>query len=97
VARKAPYTFTTNGSLHGAGFIPASSRCTGSVTLRYYKGRRRVGVVATPVGSNCAFTAQNSFRPHHIGRGVVPLRITIQFGGNGYLAPAGHTNVVTAG
>jgi hypothetical protein len=97
VARKAPYTFTTNGALHGAGFIPASSRCAGSVTLRYYKGRRLVGVVATPVGSNCDFTAQNSFRPQHIGRGVVPLRIAIQFGGNGYLAPAGHTNHVTAG
>jgi hypothetical protein len=97
VARKAPYTFTTNGTLHGAGFIPASSRCTGSVTLRYYKARRLVGVVATPVGSNCGFTAQNSFRPQHIGRGVVPLRIAIQFSGNGYLAPAGHTDSVTAG
>ena len=97
VARKAPYSFTTNGTLHGAGFIPASSRCTGSVTLRYFKGRRLVGLVAAPVGSNCAFTAQNTFRPRHIGRGVVPLRIAIRFNGNGYLAPAGHTDFVTAG
>ncbi|MEO6858280.1 MAG: hypothetical protein ABI323_06795 [Solirubrobacteraceae bacterium] len=97
VARKVPYTFTTTGALHGASFIPASSRCTGSVTLRYYKGHRQVGVVLAPVGSNCQFTAQNSFRPHHIGRGVVPLRIKIHFSGNGYLAPADQTNHVTAG
>ncbi len=97
VDRKSPYTFTTNGSLRGAGFIPASSRCTGSVTLRYYKGRRQVGLVLTPVGSNCQFTAQNSFRPRHIGRGAVGLRIKIQFDGNGYLAPAAQTNHVIAG
>lgn len=97
VARKAPYTFTTNGSLHGASFIPASSRCTGTVVLSYFKGRRQVGLVVAPVGSNCAFTAQNSFRPRHIGRGAVPLRIVIHYGGNGYLAPADHTNFVIAG
>jgi hypothetical protein len=96
VARKSP-SFTTNGALHGGAFIPASLRCSGSVTLRYFKGRRPVGLVVAPVGSNCAFTAQDSFRPRHIGRGVVPLRITIRYSGNGYLAPAGHTNFVTAG
>jgi hypothetical protein len=97
VDRKSPYTFTTNGSLRGAGFIPASSRCTGTVALHYYKGRRQVGLVVAPVGSNCGFTAQNSFRPHHIGRGAVPLRIRIHYSGNGYLAPADHTNFVIAG
>ncbi|MEA2210768.1 MAG: hypothetical protein QOF83_716 [Solirubrobacteraceae bacterium] len=97
VDRKAPYTFTTTGALRGAGFIPASSRCTGSVALRYYKGRRQVGLVVTPVGSNCGFTAQNNFRPQHIGRGVVRLRITIHYRGNGYLMPADRTNFVTAG
>jgi hypothetical protein len=97
VARKSPYAFTTTGTLHGASFIPAGSRCTGSVALRYYKGRRQVGLVVAPVGSNCVFTTQNSFRPQHIGRGVVPLRITIHYRGNGYLAPADHTDHVIAG
>ena len=97
VDRKAPYSFTTTGSVHGGSYIPASSRCTGSVALRYYKGRRQVGLVVAPVGSDCAFTAQNSFRPQHIGRGVVPLRIVVRYGGNGYLTPASHTNFVTAG
>jgi hypothetical protein len=95
--RKSPYVFTTGGTLRGAGFIPSAARCAGSVALRYYKGRRQVGLVVTPVGSDCNFTAQNSFRPQHIGRGVVALRITIHFRGNGYLAPADHTNFVTAG
>jgi hypothetical protein len=97
VDRKSPYTFTTSGTLRGAGFIPSAARCAGSVSLRYYKGRRQVGLVVAPVGSDCNFTAQNSFRPQHIGRGVVPLRIAIHFRGNGYLAPADHTNFVTAG
>lgn len=97
VDRKAPYTFTTSGTLSGAGFIPSAQRCAGSVALRYYKGRRQVGLVVTPVGSSCDFTAQNSFRPQHIGRGVVLLRITIHFRGNGYLAPADRTNYVIAG
>ncbi|MDQ6834730.1 MAG: fibronectin type III domain-containing protein [Actinomycetota bacterium] len=95
--RKSPYTFTTTGTVHGARFIPASSRCAGNVALRYYKGRHQVGVVVAPVGSDCRFTAQNSFRPHHIGHGVVGLRIAIHFRGNGYLAPGNRTNHVTAG
>lgn len=97
VDRRSPYTFTTDGALHGAGFIPASARCTGSVALRYYKGRRQVGLVLAPVGSDCQFTAQNSFRPGRLGRGAVALRITVHFSGNGYLAPADHTDHVTAG
>ena len=96
VARKSPYSFTTDGTLHGAAFIPASARCSGTVALRYYQGRKQVGVAVAPVGSDCRFTAQDTFH-RRLGHGPTRLRITIHFRGNGYLAAADRTNSVTAG
>lgn len=94
--RSRPYVFTTAGSLHGAGSIPAPLRCAGKVGLRYYQGSHRVGLIAVPVGPNCRFTARASFK-HLSGHGPRPLSITIDFRGNGYVAPASRTNYVTAG
>jgi hypothetical protein len=96
VFKKSPYTFTTNGTIKGASFIPAPSRCQGKVTLKYFQGRKRVGIVSAPVGSNCRFTAQETFHRRR-GQGSIPLRIAIRFAGNGYLMPASATNHVTAG
>lgn len=96
VIKKKPYAFATNGILRGASFIPASSRCTGTVDLRYYKGRKRVASVAAPVGSDCRFGAQETVAKRFI-HGPTRLRIAVQFLGNGYLAPASHTDYVTAG
>jgi hypothetical protein len=96
VFKRSPYRFTTNGTIRAASFIPASSRCQGKVTLTYRQGKKRVGVVAAPLGSNCRFTAQETFHRRR-GRGAIPLRISIRFGGNGYLMPSTATNRVTAG
>ncbi len=95
-ARTRPYVFTTNGTLSGAGFIPASARCTGNVGLRYYANGRQIGFVVVPVGLDCRFSAQDSFRRL---RGPTPagVRITVDFRGNGYLRPVGRTDHVTAG
>jgi hypothetical protein len=97
VAHKAPYTFTTNGTVRGGSYIPDSSRCSGSVRLRYYQGRRRAAEVVVPVGSDCRFTAQITFRRHGRGKAPIRVRIAIHFNGNGYLKPASRTNRVTAG
>ena len=94
--KKAPYTFTTTGSLQGASFIPAINRCTGKVGVRYYNGKRQLAIVVAPVGGDCKFTAQASFRRTH-GKGAVRLRVTVDFRGNGYLAPVDKVNHVTAG
>lgn len=93
---KSPYTFTTTGTLKGASFIPAVDRCTGKVGVRYYNGRRQLAVVAVPVGGDCRFSATATFRRTH-GKGAVRLRITVDYRGNGYLAPVSRTNHVTAG
>jgi hypothetical protein len=94
--KKAPYTFTTTGTLAGASFIPAVDRCTGKVGVRYYNGRRQLAVVVAPVGGDCKFTAQVSLKRTH-GKGAVPLRVTVSFRGNGYLAAVNRTDHVVAG
>ena len=94
--RHRPYAFSTSGTLAGASFIPASSRCTGTVKLGYFLGRRRIGTAVASVGPDCKFTASNSFRRV---RATTPatIKIKIHFNGNGYLAPTDRTNSVTAG
>jgi hypothetical protein len=94
--KKSPYTFTTTGTLQGASFIPAVNRCTGTVGVRYYNGKRQLAVVVAPVGGDCKFNAQASFK-RTFGKGTVRLRVTVDFRGNGYLAPANKVNHVTAG
>lgn len=93
---KSPYAFTTTGTLAGAGFIPAIDRCTGKVGVRYYNGKRQLAVVVAPVGGDCKFNAQASFRrTHH--KGPVRLRVTVSFRGNGYIAAVNRVNHVSAG
>jgi phosphodiesterase/alkaline phosphatase D-like protein len=94
--RKKPYSFTTSGTLHGAGFIPASLRCTGDVALRYYAAHRQVAVVVAPVGANCKFSAEQTFKKL-FDHGTTPIKVTIHFRGNGYLAPANGAAHLTEG
>ena len=94
--RHRPYAFSTSGTLGGANFIPAASRCTGTVKLGYFVGSRRIGTAVALVGPDCKFAASNSFRRL---RAATPatIKIKIHFNGNGYLAPTDRTNSVTAG
>lgn len=94
--RHAPFTFTTTGRLHGFSWIPSGVRCTGNVGLRYFRGRRQVGVALVPVSPSCTFASQARFR-HLRGRGPRPVRIKIPFRGNGYIRPVSRTHTVIAG
>jgi hypothetical protein len=94
--KTSPYSFTTTGTLTGAGFIPAADRCTGKVGVRFYNGKKQLAVVVAPVGGDCKFTATTSFK-HTGSKGTVPLRVTVSFRGNGYIAAVNRTNRVTAG
>ena len=91
-----PYTFSTGGTLHGDTFIPALERCAGNVGLRYRIGKHQIGFVVVPVGTDCKFTASDSFRHIHV-HGPTSIRISIDFRGNGYLRSVTHYNTVTAG
>lgn len=94
--RRKPYAFTTTGKLTGANNIPSTYKCSGTATLKYYLGRKKIGSVIAQVGPDCSFSEQNSFRRV---RAATPARVTIKvhFNGNGYIAPVDRSNAVTAG
>jgi hypothetical protein len=94
--RRSPFSFTTSGSLKGAGSIPAAQRCTGNVGVRFFNGRRQLAFVVAPVALNCRFSVGASFRRLH-GRGPVRLKVTVDYRGNGYVAPVNRVDHVTAG
>lgn len=94
--RRAPYTFTTSGTLHGGTFIPAAQRCTGTVGIRYFDGRHQLAYVVAGVGPTCTFSGRVSFRRTR-GKGSVPLRVSVFYRGNGYLASQSRTDHVHAG
>ena len=94
--RRSPYAFTTNGTLGGASAIPAAQRCTGNVGVRFYNGRRQLAFVVAPVGTDCRFSVAASFRKLY-GKGPVGVKITVDYRGNGYIAPANRTDHVAAG
>jgi phosphodiesterase/alkaline phosphatase D-like protein len=94
--KRSPYTFTTSGTLGGATAIPAPQRCTGNVGIRFYNGHRELAFVVAPIAATCAFSQSASFRHDH-GSGPTALRVSIDFRGNGYVAPAVRTAQVTAG
>ncbi|MGZ4167086.1 MAG: hypothetical protein ACXVUX_11615 [Solirubrobacteraceae bacterium] len=94
--RRSPYSFTTSGSLGGTGFIPAAQRCTGNVGVRFYNGRRQLAFVVAPVQPDCKFSVGASFRRLH-RRGPAALKVTVDFRGNGYVAPVNRVDHVTAG
>jgi hypothetical protein len=87
--RRRPYSFTTSGSVNHRN-IPGRFACNGTVTVKYFSGRKRVGTFLIPLGATCTFSGTNTFRrlPRH-GRvdGKVHLTVQIRYGGNGYLAP----------
>ncbi len=93
--RRSPYTFTTSGSLGGAGFIPAAQRCTGNVGVRFHNGRHQLAFVVAPVQADCRFSVGASFRRLR-GRGPARLKVTVDFRGNGYIAPVNRIDHVTA-
>ena len=95
-ARRSPYAYTISGQLTGAGFIPALQRCAGNVGIRIDNGRRQLAFVVAPVGADCRFSQQASFRRDH-GRGATRLKVTIDYRGTGYLAAVTRTDHVTAG
>jgi hypothetical protein len=87
--RSRPYSFTTSGSVNRRN-IPGTFACNGTITVKYFSGRKRIGTFLIPLGGNCTFSGKNTFRKlPRAGRvnGQVHLTMQIRYGGNGYLAP----------
>jgi hypothetical protein len=83
-----PYVFTTTGSIHGPSWIPAIYDCRGNVSIRYFRGSRRIGSTLVPVGTDCKFSGQTVFNklPGN-GSGPVAITVVAHYLGNFYLTP----------
>jgi hypothetical protein len=98
--KKAPYSFTTAGTIRGATSIPAAQRCVGNVGVRFFNGKRQLAFVVAPVGPDCTFSVGASFRNLHRKRGdtsQAALRVTVDYRGTGYVAPGARIDHVKAG
>jgi hypothetical protein len=91
-----PYQFTTSGTLHGPGFVPATLRCTGTVKIHYYDGSRQVNSAAASVEPNCNFSTPVPFN-HLVDGHTASLRVVIDYGGNGFMKSVSRTDYVTLG
>jgi hypothetical protein len=80
--------FTTTGSVHGPSWIPAIYDCRGNVSIRFFRGSRRIGSTLVPLGSGCTFSGQTTFNklPGN-GPGPVALTVVTHYLGNFYLTP----------
>lgn len=83
-----PFVFTTTGSVHGPSWIPAIYDCRGNVSIRYFRGSRRIGSTLVPLGPDCKFSGQTVFNKLP-GNGPGPVAITVvaHYLGNFYLTP----------
>lgn len=99
--RSQPFTFTTSGRVTTSRSLPQSVQCSGTITVRFFNGKRRVGLSLFPVGPDCKFSGATTF--HHLptrNRKIhqVHLSVRVSFSGNHYSAPANaRREGVTAG
>ncbi len=86
IARHAPYTLKTTGSINPES-IPAQWGCQGNVTIRFFRGLKQVGFTLAGVQPNCTFGARTVFKhlPAH-SRAPVHLRVVVRFVSTPYLA-----------
>jgi hypothetical protein len=92
-AHRRPFVFTTTGSVIPVPQFPSAAQCNGVVALRYFAGRRVVGLGFATVQPNCTFSARVRFtHTFKVGSerrrpSSQQLRLVIRFRGNNYLAP----------
>jgi len=94
-AKKAPFSFTVSGTISHLVSTPTLLACHGTVTIRYYDGKREVASHQSAVDATCAYGATT--RISHLARGT---RLTVRqsYAGDTYQAPSSTTqNTVTAG
>ena len=97
-ARRRPYVFTTSGRISHPSWMPNRFVCSGSVTIRFFRGRRRVAFSLVPIQPDCTFFGRTTFnrRPGR-GPGRRNLRVVVRYLGTGYLTPATRAEAVVLG
>lgn len=81
-----PYVFTTVGAVQNKTATPDSLACTGTATVAFYYGKRRIARQLAPLTSTCGFSATTTFAHLPIkGHKSEKLLVYIRFDGNSYL------------
>jgi hypothetical protein len=90
-AHRAPFTFTTSGSVSHPSSETAAQACSGTAAISYFLGNHKVASTVAALEPNCLFVGQVTLR-HLPGHGAkdrtVKLKVSIRFLGNGWIAPA---------
>jgi hypothetical protein len=87
-ASRAPYVFSTTGTVAGPSWIPGQYACAGNLTIRFFSGIKQVGFTIAGLQPNCTFAAPTVFArlPGHRKHGSARLRVVIRYLATGYLA-----------
>jgi len=86
VQRRAPYRFTTSGTVIPPAGVSPTAACRGVVTVQVKAGRSTISTRRARVSPACAFRSQVSFRGRRRFRGRRALRFFVRFDGNAVLA-----------
>jgi hypothetical protein len=87
VGRRAPYRFTTSGSLLPPAGVARAKACDGWVSVRIRAGRRTVALGGAFLRRNCTFASSVSFADASPFGGRRRLTVQVRFAGNGVLLP----------
>ena len=92
--RKAPFAFTTSGSLALPPGVSRGSGCNGRVTVQIKSGRKSVSKRTVRLSRRCRYRSSVRFRRLRAGK----LSVTARFGGNRVLkAKSAKRSTVRAG
>jgi hypothetical protein len=98
---KAPFVFAVSGTVSRPTLMPADRGCSGTVTVRYYAGSRRLASTDVQVASTCRYSAttkigslpRSILKPHRTAH----ITVRVAFRGALYQAPSRAHEVVTVG
>ena len=84
-AKHAPFMFTTSGRLTLPSGVSKRKGCTGTVSVTFKNGKKKVRSGSTKLRSNCAFSSRMKVA---VPKGAKALQVSVVFGGNTTLSKA---------
>jgi hypothetical protein len=84
-AKHAPFVFTTSGRLTLPSGVSKGKGCTGTVSVTFKDGKKKVGSGTAKLRSSCAFSSRMKVA---VPKGTKTLQVSVVFGGNTTLSKA---------
>src|SRR3954468_6907895 len=86
--RRAPFRFTTTGTIVPPPGTSRGAACKGHVTIQIKAGRRTISTREARVHPSCSFRSRTRFAGRRRFRGRRTLRLLVRFTGNAVAAPS---------